>query len=165
MVRQNHAGTSADDGDQARLNLMLSCTRWRAGGAIDQLPSLLSPMGISSHRVAAVDEAEALLREVPVHIAVVDLEMPLRCEADDTAEPCGERVLQLIRRLDMAPPTVVVRPRQATTRESRRGLAAALREGAFAVLDRPLHLETMLDTMRRVVRRYYDDVWPSGAGG
>ena len=58
-------------------------------------------------------------------------------------------------------PTVVVRPPQPAARESARSLAAALREGAFAVLDRPVHLETMLQTMRRVLRRHYADHWPA----
>ena len=56
---------------------------------------------------------------------------------------------------------VVIRPPQPTVRESRRGLTSALREGAFAVLDRPLKLETMLETMRRVVQRHYQDLWPA----
>ena len=37
----------------------------------------------------------------------------------------------------------------------------ALREGVFAVLDRPLGLEPMLETLRRVVRRHYADRWPA----
>jgi hypothetical protein len=72
----------------------------------------------------------------------------------------GPRVLQLLRRLEQPPPTVVIRPRQPVARDSARGLAAALREGAFAVLDRPIHLEMMLEVMRRILRRHYADVWP-----
>ena len=72
----------------------------------------------------------------------------------------GPRILQLLRRLEQPPPTVVIRPRQPVARDSARGLAAALREGAFAVLDRPIHLEMMLEVMRRILRRHYADVWP-----
>ena len=42
-------------------------------------------------------------------------------------------------------------------------LHEALREGAFAVLDMPLRMETMLETMRRVLCRHYADNWPGGA--
>jgi DNA-binding response OmpR family regulator len=38
---------------------------------------------------------------------------------------------------------------------------ASLRDGAFAVIDRPLQLEILLDTLRRVLRRHYQDAWPS----
>jgi hypothetical protein len=31
----------------------------------------------------------------------------------------------------------------------------------FAVLDRPLGIEPMLETLRRVVRRHYSDQWPA----
>jgi hypothetical protein len=31
----------------------------------------------------------------------------------------------------------------------------------FAVLDRPLGIESMLETLRRVVRRHYSDQWPA----
>jgi len=45
-------------------------------------------------------------------------------------------------------------------RESARSLSAALREGAFAVLDRPIDLEMILEVMRRILRKHYADVWP-----
>ena len=75
--------------------------------------------------------------------------------------PAGHQVLQLLRRMDPAPPVVLVRPPQVSRRESVRGLNDALREGVFAVLDRPLGLEPMLETLRRVVRRHYADRWPA----
>jgi hypothetical protein len=94
-----------------------------------------------------------------IHIAVVDLSIPLR-RGEGAAVPGGDRILQLLRRLDEPPPTVVVRPPQPAARESARGLGEALRGGAFAVLDRPVHLETMLEVMRRVLRRHYAGHWP-----
>ena len=95
----------------------------------------------------------------PIHIAVVDLTIPLVQAAP--ARAGGPRILQLLRRLNQPPPTVVIRPRQPIARDSARGLAAALREGAFAVLDRPIQLETMLEVMRRILRKHYADVWPT----
>lgn len=148
----------------ARLNLLLSYGGWREGSAVDQLPQLLSPLGIHSIRVHSGEEAAEIINSTSIHIAVVDLAIPLHRRREDKSPevPSGPRVLQLLRRLEEPPPTVVVRPPQAT-RESARTLSDALREGAFAVLDRPLQLETMLEVMRRVLRRYYSDHWPQSA--
>ena len=105
------------------------------------------------------EEAASLIQHQPVHIAVVDLEIPLtRCGSRPV--PGGARILQLLRRLDQPPPTIVVRPRQASNRQDVRELMASLRGGAFAVIDRPLQLDTILDTLRRVLRRHYQDAWP-----
>lgn len=146
-----------------RLNLLLSYGGWDESSFAEQLPPLLDPMGISCVRVECGDEAAEVIQNMPVHIAVVDLEIPLHKAEDRTGPPtpAGPRVLQMLRRLTEPPPTVVVRPPQPVTRESVRSLSQALREGAFAVLDRPVQLESMLEVMRRVLRRYYRDTWPT----
>ncbi len=142
-----------------RLNLLISYAGWREESAVNQLPRLLSPLGIQSVRADSGEEAAEVIRTQPVHIAVVDLAVPIRRDCVDS--PAGSRILTLLRRLDQPPPTVVVRPPQPAQRESARTLADALREGAFAVLDRPVDLETMLEVMRRVLKRYYAGHWPS----
>ncbi|MCP4757887.1 MAG: response regulator [Planctomycetes bacterium] len=147
-----HSGTP-------RLNLLLSYGGWREHAAVKQIPRLLEPMGIHALEADTGEEAASLIKHKPVHIAVVDLEIPLH--QDHSGGIAGPRILQLLRRLDPAPPTIVVRPRQASGREDSRGLATSLREGAFAVIDRPLHLEVLLQTLRRVLRRHYHDTWPS----
>jgi CheY-like chemotaxis protein len=148
-----------------RLNLLLSYGGWRQENAIDQLPRLLTPMGISAIRVNSGEEAADIIQTTPIHIAVVDLAIPLHRRDESTGSqpftPGGSRILQLLRRLPTPPPTVVVRPPQSAARESTRTLSQALREGAFAVLDRPINLETMLETMRRILRRCYADNWPA----
>ena len=75
-------------------------------------------------------------------------------------QPGGERVLQLLRRLQPQPPTIVIRPRQASIRENARSLARSLQEGAFTVVDRPAVLETLLDALHRALRKHYADRWP-----
>lgn len=143
----------------ARLNLLLSYGGWREHAAVRQLPRLLEPMGIHALQADTGEEAASLIQHQPVHIAVVDLEIPLtRCGSRPV--PGGARILQLLRRLDQPPPTIVVRPRQASNRQDVRELMASLRGGAFAVIDRPLQLDTILDTLRRVLRRHYQDAWP-----
>lgn len=143
----------------SRLNLLLSYGDRPEGSVIEQLPRLLSPMGIYSIRVTTGEGAAKAICDYPIHIAVVDLMIPL--VPDAPARPGGARILQLLRRLKQPPPTVVVRPRQPITRDSTRELADALREGAFAVLDRPVKLETMLEVMRRILCRHYADEWPA----
>ena len=143
----------------ARLNLLLSYGGWREHAAVRQLPQLLEPMGIHAMEADTGEEAASLIQHQPIHIAVVDLEIPLS-GTGPRPTPGGPRILQLLRRLDQPPPTIVVRPRQASNRQDVRELMASLREGAFAVIDRPLQLETILDTLRRVLRRHYQDAWP-----
>ena len=160
-----HAPAGPEDGgpDQPntpRLNLLLSYGGWRQGSVVDQLPRLLEPLGIRSIRVHCGREAAEAIQHEHIHIAMVDLDIPLDRGQSQTA-PAGSRVLQLLRRLDHPPPTVVVRPPQVGPRDSARSLSEALREGAFAVLDRPLELETTLEVMRRVLRRHYADNWPA----
>ncbi len=173
MLRDDHP--DHPEGDQTRsdnprnnprLNLLLSYGGWREQSCVDQLPRLLSPMGIQSIRVESGEEAEQVIRTYRVHIAVVDLAIPLRKTATEeasqgtTTTSGGARMLQLLRRLQEQPPTVVIRPPDPSLRESSRSLGQSLREGAFAVLDRPVSIEEMLEVMRRILRRHYADVWP-----
>ncbi len=129
------------------------------------MPRLLEPLGIRSLRAQTGCEAAAYIKSQPIHIAVVDLSIPLdECAGTRVrVEPGGIRILQLLARLQTPPPTVVVRKRR-TTRESIRQLGDALHAGAFAVVDRPVDLEIMLETMRRVLRRFYADAWPDPSG-
>lgn len=143
----------------ARLNLLLSCGSWRSDSAVKQLPQLLEPMGVHAIRVNCGREAEQVITSTPIHIAVVDMAIPLT--DTESTEPCGPRILQLLRRITPNPPTVLVRPAQAESRASSRSLSQALKEGAFAVVDRPLHMESMLDIMHRILKRHYKDTWPT----
>lgn len=154
-------GTSGGGG--GRLNLLLSYAGWQEESWADHLPRLLEPFGVAAWRAASAHEATTLLRRMPVHIAVVDLSMPLQSttEERETIESAGIRVLELLARLDHPVPTVVVN-RRRTRREESRQLASALEAGVFAVLEPPVRVETALEVMRRVLRRHYADRWPSG---
>jgi CheY-like chemotaxis protein len=145
-----------------RLNLLLSYGGWDHDPWIDRLPTLLEPFGVRSFKAASGAEATRIIQRFPVHIAVVDLALPLEaCDAAPATEEGGARLLDLLARLDQPPPTVVVK-RRRPPRQSSRELASALQRGAFAVLEPPVHLETALETMRRVLMRHYADRWPGG---
>ena len=141
----------------SRLNLLFSST-WRQDVPSAELPRLLDPLGVRCLEARCGRDAATLVEQQEIHIAMVDLEMPMDLDGD--RRPAGHRLIQLLRRIEPTPPIVLLRPAQASRRESERGLSDALREGVFAVLDRPLGLESMLETLRRVVRRHYADRWP-----
>ncbi len=146
-----------------RLNLLLSCASWRNESWADRLPRLLEPLGIRSVRARTGREAERTIRTLRVHIAVVDLGLPLdESPRDDQPAPeAGPRILELLRRLEAPPPTVVIKgPRPI--RDDVRHLSAALRFDAFAVVDRSAaDVEQMLKIFQRCLSRFYQDRWPA----
>lgn len=152
-----------------RMNLLLSHAGWQDESWADRLPRLLEPMGVRSIRASDAREASHVIATYRVHIAVVDLGLPL-ARASDVPGPAeheesGPRLLDLLRRLEQPPPTVVIK-RSKTARDDVREMHAALRMGAFAVVDRPRDergLELMLDILRRCLARYYQGRWPGPA--
>jgi CheY-like chemotaxis protein len=153
--------TTQIDSSPERLNLLLTCGSWRQDSPVRQLPQLLGKFGIRSLTARSGEEAVQMIEKSEIHIAIVDISIPLSIDSVDQ-RPGGERVLQLLSRLDPQPPTIVMRPRQATARENARSLARSLQEGAFTVVDRPAVLETLLDALHRALRRHYSDRWPGG---
>ncbi|MEZ6235102.1 MAG: hypothetical protein R3B68_13020 [Phycisphaerales bacterium] len=158
--------TPAPTAPEHRLNLLLSYAGWRPEAWVDQIPPLLGPMGVVAHRATSGAEASQVIRSTPIHIAVVDLGLPLECSASGpSGDDGGLRLLELFRRLESAPPTVIVK-RMRTHRDEAREIAAALRCGAFAVIDRPstpADLEIMLDVLRRCLTRFYKGRWPGSS--
>lgn len=167
MMMQTNDNTPTQRTGSGRLTLLLTHSGWRDESPLHRLPDLLGPLGVECIDVGNGEEAADVIQQVPVHIAVVDLTTPLRAGQKPlgSVAPAGAaRILQLLRRLQPSPPTVVVRPSQPTRRQSARELSQSLRDGAFAVLDRPVRLETMLEVMRRVLSRHYEDSWPTPRG-
>lgn len=152
-----------DPSPARRLNLLLSYAPWHNHAWAENLPRFLEPMGVFATKVTSAREAERFVRTNTVHIAVVDLSLPMEDTtpaAAAEAEEAGNRVLELLARLKSPPPTVVVRPPRLQ-RDGSREMQAALRCGAFAVVDRSAaNLETMLQLMQRCLGRYYQGRWP-----
>lgn len=140
---------------------------WQQDPWVDRLPKLLEPIGIHSLRAESGQQAADLIRRYRVHVAVVDLGLPLEQGSvggvGGSGEEAGPQILELIRRLDQPPPTVVVK-RSRSHRDDCREMAAALRAGAFAVIDRPRQqadLEVLLEVLRRCLQRHYKNRWPT----
>lgn len=146
-----------------RLNLLLSYAGWEEDSWVDRLPRLLEPMGVHSLRASTGAEATEVIRRVgQIHIAVVDLGLPLDAQPRPNNEEAGPRLLELLSRLEQPPPTVIVK-RSRTHRDHCREMGAALRAGAFAVIDRPRGqsgLEILLDVLSRCLQRHYQGRWP-----
>ncbi|MBS0195775.1 MAG: hypothetical protein JSR77_03365 [Planctomycetes bacterium] len=136
---------------------------------MDRLPRLLEPMGVISHRAVTGKQASELIKSTPIHVAVVDLGLPLdetEGESDEFTEG-GSRLLEMLTRLEDRPPVVAVK-RTRTHRDDSREIAAALRHNAFAVIDRPHDasgLNVMLEVLRRCLVRRYGGCWPGASPG
>lgn len=148
--------------DSSRLNLLLTSGGWRREPWVESLPALMAPMGVRTWRAGTGREAADLIREIPIHIAVVDLALPLaEANQQPVTDEGGARLLQLLGRLKTPPPTIVVQ-RVGRSRDCAREMSEALNLGVFAVMRRPVEMELLLDTFRRVLRRHYKDRWPDG---
>jgi CheY-like chemotaxis protein len=127
-------------------------------------------MGITSLRAASGCQARRVIQTHRIHIAVVDLGLPL----DEPGQTCpdrehapdldegGPRLLELLARLEQPPPVIAVK-RRRSERDDVRDLNAALRLGAFAVVDRPKELgdlNLILNVLRRCLERHYQGRWP-----
>lgn len=148
-----------------RLNLLLSYAGWRGESWADALPRMLEPMGVRSVRASTGRDATRVIATTPIHIAIVDLGLPLEAsggEACPDLDEGGPRLLELLARLEQPPPVVAV-SRERGARGATRDMAAALRLGAFAVVERPREpgdVGVLLEVLRRVLTRRYDGRWP-----
>ncbi|QOJ01805.1 MAG: hypothetical protein HRU70_15500 [Phycisphaeraceae bacterium] len=148
------------------MNLLLSYAGWEATPWVECLPRMLDPMGVVSHRAGTGREATELLKRTRIHIAVVDLGLPLdgvpAGGGGGVVEEGGSRLLELLARQSEPTPTVVVK-RSKSHRDEVREINAALRLGAFAVVDRPRgggDLDVLLEVLKRCLVRHYRGVWP-----
>jgi CheY-like chemotaxis protein len=161
-------GNPGCPGGTTRLNLRLSYAGWQPDPWVERLPRLLEPMGIASHLAQTGKEASDLIKTTPIHVAVVDLGLPLdEREGPDSDEftEGGPRLLELLQRLEVPPPVVAIK-RTRTHRDDSRDINAALRMGAFAILDRPqttADLNLVLDVLRRCLERHYHGKWPGSS--
>lgn len=144
-----------------RLNLLLTSGDWRDETWADLMPRLLAPLGVLAHRAKSGVEATEILKRTRIDIAVVDLALPME---GGLSEPQGRveggaRLLEVLSRFPSPPPTLVVK-RRKTLREDTREISLAMRAGAFAVIERPVHMELVLQALGRVLQRHHKNCWP-----
>ncbi len=164
VLQPTHFDNDQGSTRAGRLNLLLSYAGWQDTPWVDRLPMILYPMGIQSHIASSADAAQRVIETNPIHIAVVDLALPLD-DSPAQIEEAGTRILNLLARLASPPPTIVIK-RKKTARDDTREMNAALRSGAFAVVDRPHaqpEIESLLEVLRRCMNRYYQNRWPGAS--
>ena len=109
---------------------------------------LLEPQGVQTISARSGREALHLLESRPVHLAVLDHQMP---------QLGGLQVIRLVRELHHqdAPPAILL-AHDLTSHLLREALGMHV----FSVLSKPVDPNLLLDAMARVLRRYYESRWP-----
>ena len=107
---------------------------------------LLEPQGVQTISAHSGREALQLLESQPVHVAVLDHQMP---------QLGGLQVIKLMRELHKAPPSILL-AHYLTSHLLREALGMHV----FSVLSKPVDPNVLLDALARVLRRYYESRWP-----
>ena len=107
---------------------------------------LLEPQGVQALSARSGREALHLIESQPVHVAVLDQQMP---------QLGGLQVIKLMREMHKAPPAILL-ANQLTNHL----LHEALGMHVFSVLSKPVDLNVLLDALARVMKRHYEGRWP-----
>jgi two-component system sensor histidine kinase RpfC len=107
---------------------------------------LLEPQGVQTVAARSGREALELIEKTPVHVAVLDTQMP---------QLGGLQVIRIMRELRKAPPAILLAGDLTTHL-----LRDALGMHVFSVLSKPVDFNLLLDALARVLRRYHQGQWP-----
>src|SRR5882757_674324 len=114
---------------------------------------LLQPQGVETVSARSGREALNLMESRPIHCAVLDAQMP---------QLGGLQVIKLMRELQsrrhpnqQVPPAILL-----ANHLTSHLLHEALGMHVFSVLSKPVDFNVLLDTLARVLRRYYESRWP-----
>ena len=111
---------------------------------------LLEPQGVQTLTARSGREALNLIESQPIHVAVLDQQMP---------QLGGLQVVRLMREMRHAPPAILL-ANQLTNHL----LHEALGMHVFTVLAKPVDFNVLLDALARVLRRYHESRWPTNEG-
>jgi two-component system sensor histidine kinase RpfC len=116
---------------------------------------LLEPQGVQTLSARSGREALELIESTPVHVAVLDMQMP---------QLGGLQVVRMMREVQQArgkgsvvPPAILL----ANDLNSHL-LREALAMHVFSVLSKPVDFNVLLDSLARVLKRYHASRWPGG---
>lgn len=116
---------------------------------------LLEPQGVQTVVARSGREALDLIESRPIHVAVLDQQMP---------QLGGLQVVRLMRELRPGPlrpqPTAILLANQLTNNL----LHEALGMHVFTVLAKPVDFNLLLDSLARVLKRYHESRWPGNEG-
>jgi DNA-binding NtrC family response regulator len=137
----------ADVANPTRFSVLLP----EDGGWQATVQQLLEPQGIQTLVARTGRDALRIIEMHPVHAAVIPQDMP------------SLNGLQVIKRMnDLAhrPPAILL-----ANRMTNHLLQEALGMHVFSVLSRPVDLNLLLDSLARLMRRFYESRWPSPPHG
>ena len=109
---------------------------------------VLEPQGVHTLVARSGREALRLIETQPVHVAVLDAQMP---------QLGGLQVVRLMQELLKAdaPPSILL-----ANQMSNHLLREALSMRVFTVLGKPVDFNQLLDALARVLRRFHESRWP-----
>ena len=114
---------------------------------------LLEPQGVQTVSARTGREALQVIQSRPVHVAVLDTQMP---------QLGGLQIVKLMRDMRLAQsrvepvPVAILLASHLTTHL----LHEALGMQVFSVLSKPVDFNVLLDSLARVLRRYHENRWP-----
>jgi CheY-like chemotaxis protein len=108
---------------------------------------LLRPQGVQTVSAHSGREALDLIESTPVHVAVLDAQMP---------QLGGMQVIRVLRELHKATPAILL-----ANHLTNHLLQEALGMQVFSVLSKPVDFNVLLDALARVLRRYHENRWPA----
>jgi len=127
-----------------RLNVLLAHD---SEGWQDNVRRLLEPQGVQTLAVRSGREALEIIQSTPVHVAVLDQQMP---------HLGGLQVIRLLRDQKNTPTSILL-----ANHLTDHLLHEALGMRVFSVLSKPVDLNMLLDALARVLRKRYASRWPS----
>ncbi len=130
-----------------RLNVLLANEQ---EGWSQTVRRLLEPQGVNTICARNGREALELIEAKPIHVAVLDVRMPLMG---------GLQVVKSMCDLRHHPPAILL-----ADHLTHHLLHEALGMHVFSVLSKPVDLNVLLDSLARVMRRFYESRWPEELG-
>jgi CheY-like chemotaxis protein len=116
---------------------------------------LLEPQGVQTLSARSGREALELIESTPVHVAVLDAQMP---------QLGGMQVIRMMREMHPSGAGRVEVPAAILLANDLNShlLREALSMHVFSVLSKPVDFNVLLDALARVLRRYHESRWPKG---
>ena len=129
--------------EPTRLNVLLANEQ---EGWHQLVRKLLEPQGVYTLSARNGREALRIVETQPIHVAVLDVSMP---------QLGGLQVVKRMNDLAQRPPAILLADHMTNHL-----LQEALGMHVFSVLSKPVDLNLLLDSLARVMRRYYESRWP-----
>ncbi len=129
---------------ETRFTVLLANDQEGWQGTVRQL---LEPQGVQTLCARSGREALRMIQSQPIHVAVLDAQMP---------QLGGLQVIKLMRGQENPPPAILL-----ANHLTNHLLHEALGMHVFSVLSKPVDLNVLLDSLARVMRRYYESRWPN----